>query len=99
MDVVVVPLLLFIKAIVGLLMIVVITDVLIGWLITANILNTHNQVVYSLVNTISSISEKVLTPIRRVAPTVIGSVDLAPLFSILVLSLIENIINRLIMKF
>lgn len=99
MDVIIVPLLLFIKAIVGLLMIVVIADVLMGWLIAANILNTNNRIVYSLINTISSISEKVLAPVRRVAPTVIGSVDLAPLFSILALSLIENIINRLIMKF
>lgn len=99
MDVFVIPFLLFVKAIIGLAMIVVIADVLLGWLIAANILNTNNQFVYSVLSTISLISEKLLRPVRKAVPTVVGSIDLSPLLLILILSLLENIINRLIMKF
>ncbi len=99
MDIIVVPLLLLLKAVIGLLIVVVIADVMLSWLVAANVLNTNNQFVYMIIRTLSGISGFMLDPIRKRIPINMGMLDLSPVVLILVLSLLENIINRLLMRF
>ena len=99
MDIVVVPLLLLLKALIGIAIIVIIADVLLSWLIAANVLNTNNQFVYLIIDTLSKISSMMLNPIRKRMPVSVGMIDLSPVILILVLSLLENIINRVLMRF
>ncbi len=99
MDIVIVPLLLLLKAVIGLAIIVVIADVLLSWLIAANVLNTNNQFVYMIIDTLSKMSGFMLEPIRKRMPVSIGMIDLSPVVLILGLSLLENIVNRVLMRF
>ena len=99
MDIVVVPLLLLLKAVIGIAIIVVIADVILSWLIAANVLNTNNQFVYMIIDTLSRMSGLMLDPIRKKMPVSVGMIDLSPVILILVLSLLENIVNRVLMRF
>ncbi|MCR5225568.1 MAG: YggT family protein [Alphaproteobacteria bacterium] len=99
MDIVVVPLLLLLKAVIGLAIIVVIADVMLSWLVAANVLNTNNQFVYLIIDTLSRISSFMLDPIRKRMPINMGMLDLSPVILILALSLLENVINRVLMRF
>ncbi|MDR2157887.1 MAG: YggT family protein [Holosporaceae bacterium] len=97
MDILLVPLLVLFKAIISLAMVVVVSDVIISWLMAANMLNTKNQLVYALVSSFSKISEVMLRPIRKIIPTSIG-LDISPVVLILLLTFIENVITRILMK-
>lgn len=99
MDIVVVPLLLLLKAVIGIAIIVVIADVLLSWLIAANVLNTSNQFVYMIIDTLSRMSGLMLDPIRKRMPLSVGMIDLSPVVLILGLSLLENIVNRVLIRF
>lgn len=99
MDVIIVPLLLLLKSIIGLMCWVVIADVLLGWLITLNILSTGNRFVVAVISMISRISEFILDPIRRKMPISMGMFDISPIVLILFLTFIENVINRILLKF
>ncbi|MDR1561380.1 MAG: YggT family protein [Holosporaceae bacterium] len=98
MDILVVPILLLVKAIVGMAVVVVVADVLIGWLVAANVINVNNHFVYSIINAISILSEFMLGHIKRRVPTIIGTIDISPVILILFLTFFENVINRVLIK-
>jgi YggT family protein len=97
MDIFVVPVLLLLKSIINLAMMVVIADVIIGWLITANILNAGNQFIYAVVNSLSKMSNFMLRPIRERMPDV-GPLDISPVVLVLLMTFCEHVINRILMK-
>jgi len=99
MDILAVPTLLLLKAIIGLLVILVVADIIISWLVAANIVNVNNQFVYMIVISLSNISEFMLRPIRKRLPMNIGAFDITPVLLILLLKFIENIIDRVLIRF
>lgn len=98
MDVVLVPFLLTLKAVIGLAVWIIIADVIIGWLYIANIFNPNNRFIIMIADTLSRLSEFMLNPIRRFIPCMVGTMDLSPIVLILGLTFLENVITRILIK-
>ncbi len=99
MDVFLVPFLLLLKAIIGLAVWVVIADVIIGWLLMINIINPHNRFIIAVVDMLTRLSEVMLRPIRQFIPITLGTLDFSPVVLILLLTFLENVLTRVIIKF
>ena len=67
---------------------VVIANVIVSWLITFNILNTHNRFVYSILELSHRLTEPVLNKIRRFLPN-LGSLDISPIILLLLIWFVE----------
>jgi YggT family protein len=98
MDIIFVPVFLLMKAIIGIASAIVIADVVLGWLIIANIFNTSNKIVYAVIDSISRISCLMLDPVRKRMPINIG-IDISPVVVLLVLTFVDNVIGRILLKF
>lgn len=99
MDIIVIPVLLLIRSLVALASFIIVADVIISWLIFMNIFNTNNVFLVSIFSFVSKISGYMLDPIRKRVPTDIASFDLSPVVLILLLTLIDNIIKRILIRF
>ena len=69
---------------------VVIIGAILSWLIAFNILNTSNQVVYTIADFLYRITEPALRPIRRVLPN-LGGLDISPVILILLLYFLRDL--------
>ena len=67
---------------------VVITNVVISWLVSFNIINTQNRFVYSILEMTYRLTEPALNRIRRFLPN-LGSLDIAPVVLLLLIWFIE----------
>lgn len=74
---------------------VVIAAVILSWLIAFNVVNTYNDVVRAIVNTVNALTEPVLRPIRQALPS-FGGLDLSPIVLYLIIMLIQQIIEKYI---
>ncbi|GHT91552.1 hypothetical protein FACS1894122_04180 [Alphaproteobacteria bacterium] len=99
MDIILWAFLWLIKSVISLAMTVVVVDVALGWLIIANILNDRNQVMWSLINGISRISDFMLDPVRKRIPAQLsGSFDISPVVLLLLLKFFDLIIDGVLRK-
>ena len=73
---------------------VVIANVIISWLISFNILNTSNRVVYAFLELSYRLTNPALQYIRRFIP-VFSGIDISPVILILLLMFLRNIIFEL----
>ena len=71
---------------------ILIASVILSWLVAFNVVNTNNQVVYTIGSFIHRITEPVLRPIRNVLPS-LGGLDLAPLVLLLLLNFLKIVVN------
>ncbi len=67
--------------------------VVMSWLITFNVINTHNRFVSLVLNFLYQITEPPLRPIRRILPNM-GGIDLSPLALILIVILIRSLMRE-----
>ena len=67
---------------------VVIANVIISWLISFNILNTHNRFVYSILELTYRLTDPFLNRIRRFLPN-LGALDISPIILLLLIWFIE----------
>ena len=67
---------------------VVIANVIIGWLIAFNVLNTQNRFVYSILELTYRLTDPILIRIRRFLPN-LGSLDISPIILLLLIWFIE----------
>ncbi|MBO0346646.1 YggT family protein [Roseibium limicola] len=74
---------------------VIIASAIFSWLYAFNIVNSSNQVIATIGQTLYNLTEPVLRPIRRRLPS-LGGVDLSPIVLILGIFLLQNIIVRYI---
>lgn len=78
------------------LIMLIIVQFVIGLLLAFNVINTSNRFVVSVYESINTLLDPVLRPIRRVLPTT-GSIDFSPLVLIIglqiILIVLENIIR------
>ncbi|MDA0651697.1 MAG: YggT family protein [Proteobacteria bacterium] len=72
---------------------VIIISAVLSWLITFNILNTSNQVVYTIVDFLYRITEPALRPIRRIMPN-LGGIDISPIILILGLIFLQMVLSN-----
>ncbi len=68
---------------------IIIVQILLNWLVTINMVNTSNRVVYLIGDAMFRLTEPVMKPIRKFIPA-IGGFDLAPIVVVLLLFLIRN---------
>ena len=65
--------------------------VIMSWLISFNVINTHNRFVHLVGDFLYRITEPLLRPIRRFLPN-LGGLDLSPIVLILLLQFARNLI-------
>ena len=70
---------------------VVIIGAVLSWLITFNVVNTSNRLVYSVSDFLYRITEPALRPIRRRLPS-LGGIDLSPIVLILGLIFLQMVL-------
>lgn len=80
--------------IVWLAIVLLIASAIMSWLVAFNVLNTRNQVVYMIWETLGRLTEPLLRPIRRIMPN-LGGIDISPIIAILGLQFI-NFLARLL---
>ena len=70
---------------------VVIAAVISSWLIAFNVINTHNDLVRSLVRGLDAMTDPVFRQVRRVIPP-FGGLDLSPLIVLIALQFLSWVI-------
>ena len=70
---------------------VIIASAVMSWLIAFNVVNIRNDVVRSIWNTLTALTEPFLFRIRRFLPNM-GGVDISPVILFLIILLIEQVI-------
>ncbi|MGB7374200.1 YggT family protein [Pontixanthobacter sp.] len=78
---------------INVLVMLVIIQFIIGLLFAFNVINQGNQFVVQIYNSINSLLEPVLSPIRRILPQT-GALDFSPLVLILGLNALMIILNN-----
>ena len=74
---------------------VIIASAVMSWLIAFNVVNIRNEVVRSIWNTLTGLTDPALRRIRRYMPNTSG-IDISPVVLFLIILLIEQIIARYI---
>ncbi len=87
------PLLDLVSVVLSLYIWVLIIAVVMSWLISFNVVNTSNRLVYRLAEFLYNITEPALRRIRRVMPH-IGGIDISPVVLILALWFVQNVLSR-----
>lgn len=62
-----------------------------SWLISFNVINTNNRLVYVIVDFLYRVTEPALRPIRRFLPN-LGGLDISPVILILILYFVRDLI-------
>lgn len=73
---------------------VVIIGAILSWLVAFNVVNTRNQVVYTIGDFLYRITEPALRPIRRVLPN-LGGIDISPVVLILLLIFLQMVLGNI----
>ncbi len=76
------PLIDILGMLINVIVMLVIIQFVIGLLFAFNVVNTSNQLLHQIYNSINSLLEPVLNPIRRILPAT-GAIDFSPLVLIL----------------
>ena len=97
MDIILVPLLAVMSALIGIYAWIVIASVIMSWLLNFNVINTSNNFVLMLMDFLYKVTEPVLMKIRRFVPSISGF-DLSPIILIALLWFLQAVIGRLIVK-
>lgn len=67
--------------------------VVLSWLISFNVVNTHNRFVYVLSDILYRVTEPALRPLRRVLPN-LGGLDISPLVLVLLIFFVRNLLRE-----
>ena len=73
---------------------VVIVWVVLSWLISFNVVNTTNSVVYQISRALYALTEPALAPMRRVVPN-FGGIDVTPVLLLLIILFVRDVLRRL----
>ena len=65
--------------------------VVMSWLVSFNIVNAHNRIVYVVMDFLYRVTEPVLRPIRSILPN-LGGIDISPIILILLLQFGRNLL-------
>lgn len=73
---------------------VVILSAVLSWLVAFNVINTRNQVVYTIGDVLYKLTDPALRRIRRVVP-LFGGVDISPVILILAIEFVQMVLGRI----
>jgi YggT family protein len=68
---------------------IVIAQVIMSWLISFGVINTHNRLVAQIGEVLYRLTEPALRPIRRLIPD-LGGIDVSPIVLLLLLWLVQR---------
>lgn len=74
-----------------------VASVILSWLINFNVINTRNQFVAMIVESLLRLTEPGLRPIRRILPN-LGGLDISPVVLILLLVFVQNLLRELFIQ-
>lgn len=97
MDIILLPLLAVLSAVIGIYAWVVIASVVMSWLVNFQLINSSNNFLIMLIDFLYKMTEPMLVKIRRFVPVVSGF-DLSPIVLILFLWFLQAVIARLMVK-
>jgi YggT family protein len=66
--------------------------VMMGWLISFRVVNTHNRLISVVNDFLYRLTEPALRPIRRVLPN-LGGIDISPVILILLILFVRSLLN------
>jgi len=70
---------------------VIIIQAILSWLIVFNVINTYNDFVRSVWQTLEAITKPIYRPIRRIMPD-FGALDLSPLVALLLIIILKDFV-------
>ena len=88
-----ITLLQIVELLTSVLLMLIIVQFVIGLLFAFNVVNQSNQFVAAVYNSINTLLEPVLAPIRRILPRT-GAIDFSPLVLIIILQLVEIVLRN-----
>jgi YggT family protein len=74
---------------------VIIAMAILSWLVAFNVVNRYNDVVRSIWNVVTALTEPLLRPIRGMIPN-FGGIDISPVILLLLIWFLEDVIERYI---
>jgi len=74
---------------------VIIAAAILSWLVAFNVVNRYNEVVRSIWNLVTALTEPLLRPIRGLVPN-FGGIDISPIILLLLIFLLERVIMQYI---
>ena len=77
---------------------VIIAAAILSWLVAFNVVNRYNEVVRSVWNFVTAVTEPLLNPIRNVIPS-FGGIDISPVILLLGIFFIQRVIEEYIYPF
>lgn len=95
MDVILIPLMNIVSTVISIYIWVIIIGAILTWLVTFNVVNTSNRLVYIVGDFCFRLTEPALRPIRNFLPN-LGGIDLSPVVLILGLILVRDVLRGLI---
>lgn len=72
---------------------ILIATVVMSWLISFGVINTHNRFVAVLWDALTRLTEPVLAPLRRLVPN-LGGLDVSPILALLALYFLKILIVK-----
>ena len=70
---------------------IIIASAVVSWLVAFNVVNTRNDVVRTIWETLYRITEPALRPIRNLLPN-LGGIDVSPIILLLVIFFLQRVI-------
>jgi YggT family protein len=70
---------------------IIIANAVMSWLVAFSVVNTRNQLVYTIYNMLNQLTEPLLRPIRRYMPN-FGAIDISPMALLLIIIFLQWLI-------
>ena len=93
METILVPLLQVVVMALNLYLWCIIISAVLSWLVAFNVVNTSNQIVYTIGSFLYRITEPALAPIRRFLPN-LGGIDISPVILIFIIIFLQGVLSR-----
>jgi YggT family protein len=74
---------------------VIIASAILSWLVAFNVVNRYNDVVRSIWNLVTALTEPLLRPIRETIPS-FGGIDISPVILLLLIFFLQRVIEEYI---
>jgi YggT family protein len=71
---------------------VIFAAVILSWLLAFNVVNRHNDVVRSIWNFVTAVTEPLLRPIRGMMPN-LGGIDISPLILLILIYFLSSVLD------
>jgi YggT family protein len=72
---------------------VVIASAILSWLVAFNVVNRYNEIVRSIGNVVTGLTEPLLRPIRNAIPS-FGGIDISPVILLLLIFFLQRVIEE-----